>query len=209
MQKVNGVTIEKRLESIAGQALSDDMRFGLLSGVTFYIDGAQYVHALCDEATSRRRIETLLDGGKHTMQALLLNFISDAAQGMLHPKDGANGLDGIGRLEKVVLSWKKLDESARGALCAGNAMEIRRGEGMYRTRYGDFLLEADAYAPGYRLSAYGNAYRALGEQWLTLADALDAAATDETALERAACIVRDLYQNEKSLLLLIEEQSHF
>lgn len=134
---------------------------------------------------------------------VLRQAIRTTIERMLHPPSTLEGIVAMAQMAEQLPTWGEAPDFVWGARFAYQSIEKRgTGGGGFRTLYGTFLAEAEAYLP--ELSAIESAARmnTLGVQWSQLAGCFKQTFVDQdvTPLQTASALLQQIVEEERTLI---------
>lgn len=136
---------------------------------------------------------------------MILDAIQENCLSMRNAPAHLLGLNGIKKFSKEVLKWKNFDLEKRKRSGSTNYFMIHAdggtGGGIFRSMYGDFLIEAADVTGLENLKDIGVRFLAVADQWDTVADAMWALSeTGDTDLLAGISVkVEDIHTQETEL----------
>lgn len=131
--------------------------------------------------------------------------VADVCDAMLNPPAQLLGLNGISKLQREILNWRKFTDERLKTTGITNYFQISKdggtGGGIFRKLYGEFLIEASQMFPALKLEDIGKGFVAAATKWDTLADRMWELGMQgkRDMLPGMSQMVADIHQEEKRL----------
>ncbi|MEG0275395.1 MAG: BtrH N-terminal domain-containing protein [Coprobacillus sp.] len=144
-------------------------------------------------------------------ETMIFSAVQEACQGMLNAPAQLLGLNGIRKFSKEVIKWNVFDDSRLKTAAITNYFQISAdggtGGGIFRKMYGDFLIEASLITNIQDLKDIGIQYHDVSLKWDGIASMFwELSETlNRELLKDISSIINDIYNEEKSLLLRLND----
>lgn len=151
-------------------------------------------------------LEINMEGYEKPGKAVLCEAIKETCDGMINPPAKLLGLNGIQKFSKEILKWKSFSKSKLTLAGITNYFQISKdggtGGGIFRTMYGEFLIEASSILEVKEAQEIGLGYIKMGKKWDELADLMWELSLSQNIelLPTMSKMIEGLYQEEARLL---------
>lgn len=147
---------------------------------------------------------------------VLIEAMKETCDSMMNAPAKLLGLNGIDKFSKEVLKWSKFDTEKLKRAGVTNYFQISKdggtGGGIFRTMYGEFLMEAASILENSVFETLGLEYVAIGNEWDKLADMIWklSLSADRALLITMSKLITEIYERETAVMKrLAAEVTHF
>lgn len=150
-------------------------------------------------------------GYKAVDKTVIQYAIKETCEIMLNPPAQLLGINGIKKMSKEILKWKKFNTSKLKTAGITNYFQINKdggtGGGIFRKMYGEFLVEVAPIVKNERLFTLGQNFINVAEKWNDISgDMWQLSLTADIALlEKMSASLFEIYEDEKELYITLKE----